>query len=747
MTAFGIFKYNTPTPNTLNAMRKFQILAFFILAIAGTVAGQTCPGPAVRTALLNLQRANTTLTTNTVTGPRAGQFGLTDSCGNQRYQYYVRVLDSVDCICCNPFTTPAIGAPASAFVKICGTDSLFYFDWKREPLFLGESLTITQILDSLQNDTAFQRNWYTVDDTTTSPLRTAYISGSAQWLGLDTEGYLLFQVGDLSVGDVFINDQGVTLEYTSTPIGTNTIIARQAGLELTTSETVSRAIFINTDTLNTQGSFDPTNFRLNFNSDNSYLYADSLKVVGLGQFPAFPSLAFDGTDKGFFYDSGSGLTMINGDGQTGATGYFVASPTQLDLYARRDAASSTSSNMSLQANPDEGGINLNANSSFATHSALSMNFSTAPDINLMAFRIGNLDTNRVAAIYIGENFTGSNYAYAGARAAGFRTQIDINQSPFDWIQTYLPNDTTTQTVSFYNRAYYFPNDRPSNTLNDTSIIAWIGDGTNAGKHPQFVPLPGAGSTVNWYNSNSTTTENTRIADVLETATWRSDNVTLDGIVPFRFELAGSPANEPEMMTWQFDNGDSLLLYRSDQEIVFNSNTSTVFRSDVNTQLNAPTTSMSNNVGGFLTLNDAGTLSHSAATMHYNLSNGSSGTSQVELLITGPFTPITLTAGQTLNFRVSVRARCTNVGNGVGITSGDSYASWNVGCIKLVGTTTSIVGTVQQVVADQADTGMSTAVTTIDADDTDESLRIRFTPPSTAGTTTVIAITATVEITQ
>lgn len=718
---------------------KIYLILLCTFASAGTVAGQ-CPGPAVRTALLNLQRANTTLTTNTVTGPRAGQFGLTDSCGNQRYQYYVRVLDSVDCICCNPFTTPAIGAPASAFVKICGTDSLFYFDWKREPLFLGESLTITQILDSLQNDTAFQRNWYTVDDTTTSLLRTAYILEGAQWLANAENASIYFQAGELAGGRSFVNTEASSI-YFEDASGANEIIASAIGLDLFTSQTASRAVNIRSDTVNTSGSLDPTNFRLNFNSDYSYLYADSLKIVGLGQFTTFPGLGSDGTDKGFYY-TGEGAGVVHGDGTNGNFVRILGTAIgEFDLLSQN--AAGDLSNVSATNADDEQSVTIRSimgASEFAESYVFVTSHSDVAESDGISLNHLEKGENVTAFVSLGDNFIDN-----VGRAFGVTTTF--SSTDFTWIQSEIPNDTTSQAISFYNRAYYWPNARPSNTLNDTSVIVWIGDGTNAGKHPQFVPLPGAGSTVNWYNSNGTTTENTRIADVLETATWRSDNVTLDGIVPFRFELAGSPANEPEMMTWQFDNGDSLLLYRSDQEIVFNSNTSTVFRSDVSTQLNAPTTSMSNNVGGFLTLNDAGTLSHSAATMHYNLSNGSSGTSQVELLITGPFTPITLTAAQTLNFRVSVRARCTNVGNGVGITSGDSYASWNVGCIKLVGTTTSIVGTVQQVVADQADTGMSTAVTTIDADDTDESLRIRFTPPSTAGTTTVIAITATVEITQ
>lgn len=722
---------------------KIYLILLCTFASAGTVAGQTCPGPAVRTALLNLQRANTTLTTNTVTGPRAGQFGLTDSCGNQRYQYYVRVLDSAECICCNPFTTPVVGAPASAFVKICGTDSLFYFDWKREPLFLGESLTITQILDSLQTDTSFFNNWYTRNDTTTDILRTAYILRSAEWVGIDPTGFVRLIMGDVANSLLYADADEANIAHLD-PSGQSIVKTNTSGVEIFTSQTASRAVNIRTDTVNTSGSFDPTNFRLNFNSDNSYLYADSLKVVGLGQFPAFPAVLFDGREKGFYYDPASeGVLLVNGNGTTGANSFIYTGADLIQNASYFDANLTDFARIDVNAQNNASTFVQNqTKSTVSRYAQLTQKIESGTN-DLFTVYQETKDTNVSAINYMGRG--AGSPLYTGARAWGTRTFEGA--TPFDWIQTYLPNDTTTQTVSFYNRSYYFPNARPSNTLNDTSVIVWIGDGTNAGKHPQFVPLPGGGSTVNWYNANGTTTDNSRIADVLETATWRSADVTQDGVVPFRWELAGGPTNEPEIMVWAFPNGDSLLLYQADQEIVFNSNNPTVFRSDLSTSLNAPTTSLSNNVGGTFTLNVDGTLSHSAQSLQYNLSNGSTGKSAVELLLTGPSTPITLSANQTLNFRISLRARCTNVGNGVGISSGNSYASWVNGCIKRVGTTTSIVGSVQTPTTAQADTGMSTAVTTVDADDTDDSLRVKFTPPSTAGTTTVIAITATVEITQ
>ena len=46
-----------------------------------------------------------------------------------------------------------------------------------------------------------------------------------------------------------------------------------------------------------------------------------------------------------------------------------------------------------------------------------------------------------------------------------------------------------------------------------------------------------------------------------------------------------------------------------------------------------------------------------------------------------------------------------------------------------------------------DTNMETCIVDIDADDTNEALRIQFTPPTTAGSTTVIRVVATVYLTE
>lgn len=120
----GILKFNTRMFNK-------SILLFLALAFQVTLQAQ-CPGPAIRTALLNLQKANV------VESSRAGQIPLTDACGNQRYAQYVEV-DLV------PISyTPTITGNTQNFSEfVIASDSTIYFiDWQgRSRRFGGGSGT------------------------------------------------------------------------------------------------------------------------------------------------------------------------------------------------------------------------------------------------------------------------------------------------------------------------------------------------------------------------------------------------------------------------------------------------------------------------------------------------------------------------------------------------------------------------------------------------------------------------------
>ena len=636
----------------------YFLLLFFTLATAGTVSAQTCPGPAVRTALINLQKSNI------VNGTRWGQTVLTDTCGNQRY---------------------------------VTLDSLIYI-----------------ITDSIAADTALQWNWYTQNDTTTNLLRTASVLRSALWRTIDSLGFLRFQ----NRPDGFDGPQ-FTLWQDSIVVDADTVVWRSNYNQ-------------------------PLQYH-DFTADGTYLHQDSLKVGAWGQFPGFPSLISDGTEKGVLLDPlNEGIIITNGDPSVNVISKIVTYPDGVSVSASNNFTSSTAKTNAF-INSSESGVTETAFFPSGVSLTLELYSSDLSNSNFFEMYHNPVDTNIYAAVILGD------------KQDHERRQFEVYTIPsivYSWFQIFLPNDTTENALSFYNRAYYFPNARPSNTLGDTSVIAWIGDGTNAGKHPEFVPFPSGGSGTNWYNSNGTTTDNSRIADVLETATWRSDNVTEDGIVPFRFELAGVGANEPENMVWLFPNGDSAMIRQRDSEIELFTNSAWVLKADLAATVQADSFTFNPNLGGnafrvgrynVVTQNSdaSSNVTHRDAVEY----NSITGTGQTEIFLDGSSAVWVIPTNSNQNFKINVSAICSAAGNGVGISTGDAWDSWHLGGIKRVGATTALVGSVQTPATAQSDASMSTSVVTIDADDGDDSLRIRFTPPSTAGTTTVIQVSASIEIIQ
>lgn len=619
---------------------------------------------------------------------------------------------------------------------------------------------IQVIVDSIAGDTSLQYNWYTDDGTTTSKVRTATIDSAAIWQGDDPEGFLYWEMGSLTGGRLLVDTASAI--YQSGLGGTNRVQADPQGIDITTSSTASRAVNITSDTVNMISSFDPTLMKVNLLSDGTYFSADSVKVVGIGQFPFFPSLAFDGTEKGYYSaPTGNGFTaLVDGDGTTGGYSYMIVSQSNnlIEAITQPTPNSTTIARLSMtsvSANSLSQFVVENAN---ARHSAVNTKAQASASASLHSSFLARKDTNLFVTSYLGES-NSSTDPYTGRRAWGVRLidTVGLNVR-FDWIQSYLPNDTIENAISFYNRAYYWKNQMPTGVAGDTLFHFWAEDGTNAGKNPGFITLDQmcahcAETAVNWYNSNGTTTDNTRIATVTETATWLSNDVTADGIYPFRFELSGGGANEPENMVWLFPAGDSATLSQSDQELILFSSNQWLFKSNEATTVQADSFQYNPNAGGtgfrvgdnnVITQNaPSGTPTHRDAIEYRTIT----GTAQTELFLDGGADIWVVPTNSASNFKIHVAAICSAAGNGVGINTGDAWASWHLGGIKRVGSTTSLIGSVQAAATAQSDAGMSTSVVTIDADDTDESLRIRFTPPSTAGSTTVIRVVATIEISQ
>ncbi len=127
----------------------------------------------------------------------------------------------------------------------------------------------------------------------------------------------------------------------------------------------------------------------------------------------------------------------------------------------------------------------------------------------------------------------------------------------------------------------------------------------------------------------------------------------------------------------------------------------------------------------------------------------SGSSQVELFLDGQSRKATLSLQKTTNARVwNARIQCVAIvtaqGNGTvaaGLTHSETYDI----VIKRTSAGTVIVGSNPIGVIRVSE--MSTASFTVDADTTNNALRIRFTPPSGTGSTTTIRAAATAYLTE
>jgi hypothetical protein len=128
----------------------------------------------------------------------------------------------------------------------------------------------------------------------------------------------------------------------------------------------------------------------------------------------------------------------------------------------------------------------------------------------------------------------------------------------------------------------------------------------------------------------------------------------------------------------------------------------------------------------------------------------SGTSATNLFLNGSSTRITLVttnsglSNKLYGFRIMLTAVCTVTGGA--LTANDVYGATYEGVIKRVGTTTTLVGSVQTVNT-WADGGFSSTTPTvaITADDTNEALDIQWT--TNGGGTPTVRVNATIHLTE
>jgi hypothetical protein len=124
-----------------------------------------------------------------------------------------------------------------------------------------------------------------------------------------------------------------------------------------------------------------------------------------------------------------------------------------------------------------------------------------------------------------------------------------------------------------------------------------------------------------------------------------------------------------------------------------------------------------------------------------------GTAQTELFLDGASVAAILPATNTVwHGIIDITSICTIAGAGTTVV-GDVAATSYKATIKRLNTNTILVGTVQEIGTINADTSMAAVSFTIDANNTNESLRIQFTPPPTAAADTVIRVVATFRGTQ
>lgn len=129
-----------------------------------------------------------------------------------------------------------------------------------------------------------------------------------------------------------------------------------------------------------------------------------------------------------------------------------------------------------------------------------------------------------------------------------------------------------------------------------------------------------------------------------------------------------------------------------------------------------------------------------------------GTAKTELFVDGSSTRAIITlnfgAGSARAWQgtAQIVAITSVVGNGTG-TLGDVFSSFRKFTIKRIGTSTSLVGSVETIGSDQTNTSMASAVVDITANDTNEALKIEFTPPTTAGSTTVTKVHVAVNLSE
>ncbi len=219
--------------------------------------------------------------------------------------------------------------------------------------------------------------------------------------------------------------------------------------------------------------------------------ADSTQVFAMGQFPLFPSMNFDGTEKGYYSNpEGDGIVIINGDGVTGGISYlnaFYSGSGQFLEYG-------TSIPSVGQVFSEE-----NTQSAFSKFLKTASNNDSEFGANEFTIKQDDSDESFFRFYTIAKDTNTSlmlNFGTGVPEMSSPAFSISTNEN-FFWQITDLFNDTTGHNFSLYNRKYKFPNKYPNQTTaisDSTFLIAWKRNGTGPYDYtPIFVSKPMLGS--------------------------------------------------------------------------------------------------------------------------------------------------------------------------------------------------------------------------------------------------------------
>lgn len=273
-----------------------------------------------------------------------------------------------------------------------------------------------------------------------------------------------------------------------------------------------------------------------FNSDGNQ--DDTMRVYGMysdqtlfmGKWPSKPSINYDGTEFGLAVIPTQAVVLANGDSTDNSysilylekdklnfEGYHPATGGSGGLGAGYDGISGSSSYDGTSANagtfnvygtPTTGGANLLVKSDIGTQGLSGFTLDKRSTMDIWGIFQEERDTNWSTSVSLGTSSLNNNmHSIFSRRMYSVSVRSAVSGVSYDYYGTFLPNDTTSNAFYLYNRSYYFPNATPSNTVGDTSLIVWVGNGTNAGKNPIFVDVDDIKGSVNTiYTGNGTVTD-------------------------------------------------------------------------------------------------------------------------------------------------------------------------------------------------------------------------------------------------